>query len=83
MQISHALDFRLGWHTTQVVPYLKPSMGDSVLHSSSVVVVISKRQGENHFSLNQKPTVHGAKIGGLGRKAASDEYPPSPMVDND
>ena len=27
-------------------------------------------------------TVHNDEIGGLGRKAAPDEYPPSLMVDN-
>ena len=69
------------------MPDLKPSIGDSTLHSVSVVAVVSERQGENHFSLNQKPmrslTVHGDEIGGLGRKATPDEYPPSLMVDND
>ena len=34
-------------------PY--PKMGDSTQHSVSVVAVVSERQGENHFSLNQKP----------------------------
>ena len=52
-----------------------------------MVAVVSERQGENHFSLNQKPigslNVPGDEIGGLGRKAAPDEYPPSLMVDND
>ena len=31
--------------------------GTISLHSVSVVVVVSERQGGNHFSLNQKPTV--------------------------
>ena len=43
---------KLGWHETQVMPYLKPSMGDSTLHSVSVVAVVSERQAENYFSLN-------------------------------
>ena len=59
MEISHrlrALDLqKLGWHDTQVMPDLKPSMGDLTLHSGSVVAVVSERQGENHFSLNQRP----------------------------
>ena len=38
---------------TQVMPNLKPSMGDSILHSVSVVAVVSELLGENHFSLNQ------------------------------
>ena len=46
---------KLGWHNTQVMPDLKPSMGDSTLHSVSVVAVVSECQGENHFRLNQKP----------------------------
>ena len=64
---------------------LKPSVGDSTLHSVSVVAVVSERQGENHFSLNQKPIVQPDRdeIGGLGRKAAPDEYPPSLMVVSD
>ena len=45
---------KLGWHDTQVMPDPKPSMGDLTLHSVSVVAVVSERQGENHFSLNQK-----------------------------
>ena len=45
----------LGWHATQVMPDLKPLMGESTLHSVSVVAVVSERQGENLFSLNQKP----------------------------
>ena len=36
---------KLGWHNTQVMPDLKPSMGDSTLHSVSVVAVVSERQG--------------------------------------
>ena len=46
---------KLGWHNTQVMPNPKPAMGDSTLHSVSVVAVVSERQGENHFSLNQNP----------------------------
>ena len=38
-----------------IMPDLKPSMEDSTLHSVSVVAVVSERQAENHFSLNQKP----------------------------
>ena len=30
---------------TQDMPYIKPSMGDSTLHSVSVVAVVSDRQG--------------------------------------
>ena len=46
---------KLGWHDAQVMPDLKPTMGDLTLHSVSVVVVVSERQGQNHFSLNQNP----------------------------
>ena len=46
---------KLGWHTTQVMPDLKASMADLTLPSVSVVAVVSERQGDNHFSLNQKP----------------------------
>ena len=69
------------------MPNPKPSMGDSTLHSVSVVAVVSERQGEIDFSLNQKPIAqpdcHGDEIGGLGRKTAADGYPPSLMVAND
>ena len=40
-----------------MMPNSKPSMGDSTVHSVSVVAVISERQGENHFSLNYIPIV--------------------------
>ena len=57
------------------------------LHSVSVVAVVSERQGENHFSLNQNPIAQPDRARGrnwgLGRKAAPDEYPHSLMVDND
>ena len=43
---------KLGSHGTQVVPDPKPAMGDSVLVT---VIVVSEPQGENHFSLNEKP----------------------------
>ena len=46
---------KLRWHYPQVMPNLKASMEDSTLHSVSVVAVVSERQGENYFSLNQKP----------------------------
>ena len=46
---------KLGWHNTQVMPDLKPTLGDSTLNSVSVLAVVSERQEENHFSLNQKP----------------------------
>ena len=36
---------KLGWHNTQDMPDLKPSMGDSTLHSVSVVAVVSERLG--------------------------------------
>ena len=36
---------KLGWHDSQDMPNLKPSMGDSTLHSVSVVAVVSERQG--------------------------------------
>ena len=45
---------KLGWHDAQVMPDLKPTMGDLTLHSVPVVAVVSERQGQNHFSLNQK-----------------------------
>ena len=34
---------KLGWHNTQVMPDPKPSMGESTLHSVSVVAVVSER----------------------------------------
>ena len=43
---------KLGCHDTQVMPDPKPSVGDSTVHSVSVVAVVSERQGENHSSLN-------------------------------
>ena len=43
--IKHWTVQKLGWHNTQVMPNLKPSMGDSTLHSFSVVAVVSERQG--------------------------------------
>ena len=46
---------KLGWHKTQRMPDLKPSMGGSTLHSASVVAVVSERKGEKHFSLYQNP----------------------------
>ena len=39
---------KLGWHITQVIPDSKLSMGDSTVHSVSVVAVVNERQGENH-----------------------------------
>ena len=39
----------LGWNDTQVMPDPKLSMGDSTVHSVSVVVVVSERQGKNRF----------------------------------
>ena len=36
---------KLGWHDPQAMRNLKPSMGDSTLHSVSVVAVVSERQG--------------------------------------
>ena len=74
---------KLRWHHPQDMPDLKLSMGDSTLHTVLVVAVVSEHQGENHFSLNQKSIEQPDEIGGLGRKAAPDEYPPSLMVDND
>ena len=38
---------KLGWHDTQVMPDPEPSLGGSTVHSVSVVVVFSKRQGVN------------------------------------
>ena len=52
---KHWMLQKLGWHDSQVMLDLKPSMGDSTLHSVSVVAVVSERQGENHLSLNQNP----------------------------
>ena len=43
---------KLGRHDKQVMPDPKLAIGDSTLHSVSVAVVVSERQGENHFSLN-------------------------------
>ena len=40
---------KLWWHDTQVMPDPKLSIGDSTVHSVSVVVVVSVLQGENHF----------------------------------
>ena len=36
---------KLGWHISQAMPNLKLSMGDSILHSVSVVAVVNERQG--------------------------------------
>ena len=58
MAISHQLqaDFtEIGVAQFTSYANLKLSMGDSTLHSVSVIAVVSERQGENHFSLNQKP----------------------------
>ena len=41
--------------TIHNVPDRKPSMGDSTPRLVSLVAVVSERQGESHFSLNQKP----------------------------
>ena len=64
---------------TLTLHYPYPKMGDSTVHSGSVVGMASDRQQENHFSL----TMHGDEIGGLRGKTALDKYPPSVMVDND
>ena len=42
---KHWTSQKLGWHNTQVMPDPKPSMGDSPVHSVSVVAVVSQRQG--------------------------------------
>ena len=42
---KHCTLQKLGWHNSQAMPNLKPSMGDSTLHSVSVVAVVSERQG--------------------------------------
>ena len=74
---------KLGWHDTQVMPYLKLSMGDSTLHLVSVVAVVMRA-----ISYLTKPdrsvwpcTV--TRIGGLGGKTDLVKYPPSLTVDND
>ena len=36
---------KLGWHVTQAMPDLKPAIGDSTVHSVSVVVVVSSVRG--------------------------------------
>ena len=43
---------KLGWLGTQVMPDHKPAIGNSTVHSVSVVVMVSERQGGNNFSLN-------------------------------
>ena len=45
------------------MPDPKPPMGDSTLHSVSVVVVVSEWQGENDFSLNLIRIVIGQSDG--------------------
>ena len=52
LTLTLTLTFKLGWHDTQVMPNLKPAMGDSTVHSVSVAAVVSERQAENHFSRN-------------------------------
>ena len=53
-------------------------MGDSTVHSVSVVVVVSERQGENHF----QSQLH-SEIGGLGGLHDLVKYRPSLVVDID
>ena len=70
------------------MPNLKPSMGDSTLHSVIVVAVVSERQGSEPFQSQPKADrsvwpCMVTIIEGLGRKAAPDEFPPRLMVDND
>ena len=67
----------LGWHDTQVMPDPKPAMGDSTVHSDSVIVAVSERQGDGTLQsqLNTSSaslTVHSDNIGGLRRKGAVD-----------
>ena len=66
---------KLGWHNIQVMPDLNPSMVDSTQHSVSVVAVVSKRQGKNHFSLKQKPIAQPDRARcqnrGIGKKGGS------------
>ena len=52
--LKHWTSQKLGWHDTQVMPNPKLSTGDSTVHSVSVVVVVSERQGENHFQSQVK-----------------------------
>ena len=52
-----------------------------------MVAVVSERQGDA-ISVSTKYqwrslTVHGDEIGGLRKKAALDEYPPTLVVGND
>ena len=46
---------KLEWHKTQGMPNRKPSMGDSTLHSVSVVAVVVSVRDEHHFTLTQNP----------------------------
>ena len=87
---STALDFtqKLMWHDAQVISDPKPAMGDSTVHSASVVVVclVSIRVGTISVSTKSQQvslTVHGDEIGELRGKTDLDEYVPSVMVDND
>ena len=48
---------KLGWHDTQVMPDPKLLMRDSTVHSVSVVIVVSERQGEKKFQLNTDRSV--------------------------
>ena len=50
------------WHDTYGMPDPKP---DSTVHSVSVAVVISERQGEHHFHRYRYVglTMHGDEIG--------------------
>ena len=60
---------------------------DSTVHSVSVVVVVTECQ-ERTTSVSAKNwsrsrNVHSDEMGGLGKKAAYDEYHHSLMVEND
>ena len=46
---KHGTLQKLCWHAEQVMPDPQSSMGDSTVHSVSVVAVVSVRQGEKHF----------------------------------
>ena len=48
IDFKHWILQKLRWHDTPVMPNLKPTMGDSTVHSVSVVAVVSERQEHNH-----------------------------------
>ena len=74
---KHRTSQQLGWYDTPVMPDRRPAMGDSTVHSDSVIVAVSERQGDGTLQsqLNTSSaslTVHSDNIGGLRRKGAVD-----------